>query len=426
MKERILIVQNVQKNVQECKIALDSLINVLLSYNNFTFEQYPELGLQQIDQLVKGLFQMKSIEEDLFKQFKQAIEQIKSIIDEIIKKIKPQTNIKQNYTIQISQKPNLNPFIFDLINQNSIKQNEWCRAIAFNKDNSIVIAGCDKDIKVFQHTQGKLNQIQSLSEHKYQVQTLNFMQYTNNFVSGSGDNSIIIWKVIGINQWQCQQILNGHSNAIFCLLLNNTDNLIISGSEDTTIKFWMKSDQWLCQQTITDHTHYLYSLSLNEQQNKLISCSYDSQILVIEKQHLARIWCVTQKIKVDYYGYRLCFINDDQFTFQPRCKEQMVVYELDSNTKEYKKTKEIAVKCGSSVEPRLFPQQYLASKCLLVNKNGKNVNFMRRKENGDFLIIQSIEFGHCDIYGQLSDDGEYLITWDYESKEIQIRKCREL
>ncbi|CAD8129571.1 unnamed protein product [Paramecium sonneborni] len=104
----------------------------------------------------------------------------------------------------------------------------------------------------------------------------------------------------------------------------------------------------------------------------------------------------------------------------------MHVYEMDSNTKEYRKTKEIAVKFGSNGDWYLFPQQYLKSKCLLVNKNGNNVNLIRRKENGDLIIQQSIDFGTSGIYGQLSDDGEYWITWDWKSKEIQIRKCREL
>ncbi|CAD8213301.1 unnamed protein product [Paramecium pentaurelia] len=251
------------------------------------------------------------------------------------------------------------------------------------------------------------------------------MKKTNNFVSGSLDKSIIIWQMIGNNQWNCQQKLNGHSNCIFCLLLNNTDDLIISGSYDTKIKFWMKQNQWICQQTISDHTGSVYSLSLNEKQNKLISCSNDSQILVIKQSELDKQWSVIQKIKVDQYGYRLCFINDNLFTFQPYCKEQMYIYEMDSNNKQYNKIKEIELMYDSNDCDCLFPQQYIKSKRLLVNKNGQNVNLMRKKENGDFLIYQSIQFTSHQIYGQLSNDGEYLITWDRGSKEIQIRKFKE-
>ncbi|CAD8065766.1 unnamed protein product [Paramecium sonneborni] len=323
-------------------------------------------------------------------------------------------------------KANSNQFTFELMNENRIKKVDRCDAITFNKDQSLVLAGCGQDIRVFQHQQGKLNEINILKEHKDYVQALNFMNKTNNFSSGSLDKSILIWQVIGHNQWSCQQILNGHQNSIFCVVLNNNDDLIISGSFDKTIKFWMKQNQWLCQQTITDHTNYVYSLSLNEQQNKLISCSYDSQILVIQQSKWDKIWSVTQKIKVDQYGQRLCFINDIQFTFQPFHKEQMHVYELDTNNKQYMKTKEIAVKCGSNSCDCLFPQQYLKSKSLLVNKNGKNVNLIKKQENGDFITLKSIEFDSPYLYGQLSDDGVYLITWDLKSKEIQVRRYKQL
>ncbi|CAD8081455.1 unnamed protein product [Paramecium primaurelia] len=368
--------------------------------------------------------QVENQKEERKKEQRDYLEIINTKNSEI-KQLNEKQIIEENYIQKIKQVQDSNKFTFELMEQNSIKVDNYCYAFAFNKDQSIVLAGCQKDIKVFENQQGKLNQVQLLSKHTNQVFTLNFMKKTNNFVSGSSDNSIIIWQVIANNQWNCQQILNGHSNWIFCLLLNNTDDLIISGSVDKTIKFWMKQNQWICQQTINDHAEQVYSLSLNEQQNKLISCSLDSQILIIEQSKLDKQWSVIQKIIVDQYGQRLCFINDNLFTFQPYCKDQMYIYEMDTNNKQYNKIKEIAVKCDSSYCDCLFPQQYRKSKCLLVNKNGKNVNLMRKKQNGDFIIQQSIQFGHQHIYGQLSDDGEYLITWDLGSKEIQIRKCKD-
>ncbi|CAD8130380.1 unnamed protein product [Paramecium sonneborni] len=438
--QRVHEAQNVQKNVQECQLSLNSLLNLFIPYYNFNIQQFSQIGLSQIDNIIKGLCQLEICEEILFKQLKQSIEQIKYIIDKIFKKKKDQKT-KCNQQIQNSEKKqfvfeqsehksriqaNQKNFTLDFINHNSIKQGDVCKAIAFNKDQTIVLAGCNKDIKVFEHQQGKLKQIQLLSEHKNNIYTLNFMENTNDFLSGSQDKSIIIWQVSGNNQWSCQQILNGHSSSIFCLLLNNTDDLIISGSQDKTIKFWIKQKQWLCQQTMTDHSSHIYSLSLNQQQNKLISCSNDSQILVIEQSNLDKQWSVTQKIKVDQFGCRLCIIDDHSFTFQPYCKEQMYVYELDSNTKQYRKSKEITVQCDQSGCDCFFPQQYLKEKCLLVNKNGRHVNLIRRKENGDFIIQQSIEFANYQIYGRLSGDGQYLITWDNQSKEIQLKKFKNL
>ncbi|CAD8067342.1 unnamed protein product [Paramecium sonneborni] len=433
--KRIHIIEDVQNNVQECKSVLDNLINKFIPYFNINIEQS---GISEIDNLIKGLCKMEICEQQLFNLLKQSTEQIKLIIDEILIIIKSQTGKKQKIDIQVQQpqlikeqkyqvnmlQPKLKQFTFELMKQNTIKQDEWCNAIAFNKDCSIVIAGCQEKIKVFKHKDGKMNQIQILSKHKGDINTLNFMKNNNNFVSGSDDKLIIIWEMNENNLWYCQQILNEHSNLIYCVLLNNSDDLIISGSCDSKIKFWVKQNQWLCQQTITDHTESVYSLSLNEQQNKLISCSWDLQILVIEQSQSAKKWNVIQNIEIDQDGFRLCFINDYQFIFQPKFKEQMHIYEIDINTKQFQKTKEITFKCCSD-DYCFFPSQYLKSQSLLLNKNGKNVYVIQKNENGYFTIEQSIEFGDFGVYGQLSDDGKFLITWDNSSKEIQIRQCQE-
>ncbi|CAD8126109.1 unnamed protein product [Paramecium sonneborni] len=440
IQEQINCVKNVEKKIKDCQQSLESL-NLLIPKYDFNIQQFSEIGVSQIDNIIRDLSQIEKCEEILFQQLKQYIEQIKSIIDQILRNIKNQTNQKEKTKIQLFNsdeqqqmleqqqdlnilKESSNKFTFELMNENTIKQDDLCYAIAFNIDQSIVLAGCGKDIKVFQNNQGKLNQMQLLKQHKKRVFTLNFLEKTNNFVSG-GDNLIIIWQMIENKQWNCQQILEEHLNWITCLLLNKTAELIISSSQDKTIKFWMKeNNQWLSYQTITDHSYIVYSLSLNEQQNKLISCSYDKSILVIEQSSLNKQWSVTQKIEVDQHGRRLCFINDTQFTFQPYCQEQMHIYEYEANNKQYSKTKEIAVKCSSDFCDYFFPQQYQKEKCLLVNKNGKNVNIIQKKENGDFLVLQSIEFSSEVIYGQLSDDGEYLII--FIENEIQIRRCQKI
>ncbi|CAD8215336.1 unnamed protein product [Paramecium octaurelia] len=319
------------------------------------------------------------------------------------------------------------PFTYNLIQNHKIQQSEYCYAIAINKDNSIVLAGCDNKIKVFEFKQEQLKLIQLLTEHKDNVTTLNFMKKSTQFISGSMDKQIIIWWMDQKSQWICQYKLNQNSYQINCLLLNNNEDLIISGSSDKTIKFWTKKNDWTCSQTITDSTKSVVALSLNEKQNRVISCGDEMLfILIIEQQQQDQKWNVIQKITVDYYGYRICFINDNVFTFQPRLKEQMYVYEINIHNNSYSKTTQIAVKSDSEVCDYYFPQQYIKSKYLLINKNGKNVNLIRKNQNGEFITQLSIQFGHNYIYGSMSENGDYLMTWDYQSKQIQIRKYQQL
>ncbi|CAD8211291.1 unnamed protein product [Paramecium pentaurelia] len=260
-------------------------------------------------------------------------------------------------------------------------------------------------IEVFEFKQEVLKQTQLLREHQDDVNTLKFMNKSNRFISGSVDQLIIIWSINESHQWICQQKLDGNNGIIFCLVLNYNEDMIISGSSDSTIKFWMKQNQWLCQQTIKDHTNDVYGLSLNQQQHKVISCGFDNQILIIEQSQYYSIWIVIEKIEVETHGIRICFINDNLFTFQPYGIEQMHVYEINNTNRQYSKIKDIIVK--GEYDQVFFPQQYIKQKCLLVNE-------------------QLVEFGDLYIFGCMSDDGQYLITWDSSSNEIQIRKYNEI
>ncbi|CAD8118140.1 unnamed protein product [Paramecium primaurelia] len=330
--------------------------------------------------------------------------------------------IQQSSTLQTTQS-NVKPFTYQLVKENSIKQDQWCNAIAVNKDCSILIAGCESQIKVFEVIQGILKQVQILSEHGRDVYTLNFMKRSDHFISGSQDKSIIIWARDQNNLWICQQYLNGHTNGIYCLQLNDNENIIISGGWDNKIKFWQKQNTWLCTQTIRDHKNAVLGLTLNEQLNRLISCGSDNFILVIDHIDLFNKWVVKQKIKVEQCGFRLCFIDNYTFTFYPDSRQYIIVFEINNINNQYTKTKEIPVKGGS--DHCLFASQYIESKCMLVNKNGLNVSLISMKQNGEVMTQESIEFGTSHIFGYMTDDGQYLITWDDQSKEIQIRKYQE-
>ncbi|CAD8177433.1 unnamed protein product [Paramecium octaurelia] len=383
-------------------------------------------------QIVNNAPKMQQIQLPLIQTIaNQVIQEVEPIFKLIINKKIQKERLKlvqleqSNIILDNHHQSNLQRFKYHLIQNYSIKQNECCRAIAFNKDNSIVLATCEKKIKVFEFKQEKLRQTQILNEHQDNVTTLNFMKKSTQFISASHDRQIIIWSMNSDNQWITQQKLSGHSDWIRCLVLNNNEDHIISGSRDNTVKFWVKQNEWICSQTITDHTKSVCGLSLNEQQNQVISCGWDKLILIIEQSSQDQKWNVIQKISVDVFGRRLCFINDNVFTFQPNCKEFMDVYEMRNNNKQYAKTKHIPVKSGIDGCNYYFPQQYIKLKCLIVNKNSQNVNLIRKNQNGDFITHQSIDFGSYDLQGQMSEDGEYLMTWDEKSKEIQIRKYHQ-
>ncbi|CAD8157800.1 unnamed protein product [Paramecium pentaurelia] len=327
-------------------------------------------------------------------------------------------------TTFMSTHSNIKPFTYQLMKQYSIKQDQYCNAIAVNYDCTILVAGCGQYIKVFEFNQAMLKQVQIICEHNSNVITLNFMKRSDQFISGSSDHSIIIWARNENNSWFCYQKLLGHKSYIQCLALNNNEDIIASGGNDNTIIFWQKQNQWLCSQTIIGHKQCVFGLSFNEQKNRLISCGQDCLILVIEQSEQNKQWIIIQTIESETCGVRLNFIDDNTFTLNPWGEEEMYIFQMNSVHKKYMYKKVIKGKGGFSDSPQ-FPQQYIKSKCILLNKNGSNVSILRRQQNGEFTIEQSIEFQTHYIFGCMTDDGQYLITWDFKSKEYQIRKYQE-
>ncbi|CAD8214638.1 unnamed protein product [Paramecium octaurelia] len=416
------VVQNeIETSFNKIDSYLDSILNISCdSLNSKTLKN--EACVPIFDQ-PQNKFEKSNFSQQLYQDIQPLI--IYTFNNQIKLKDQLLNQTQTNQEIQsLTNQSNIKPFNYQLISQYSISQNEWCFAIAINKDCSILLAGCYSQIKVFEFKQGITKQTQILSDHKNQVYTLNFMKKSNQFISGSC-KSMIIWQLNYNNQWISQYILNGHTHYIMCLILNNNEDLIVSGSDDNTIKFWMNKNEWSCQQTIKDHSGSVFGLSLNQQQNRIVSCGSDQLLLIMEQQGQNKDWIVIQKITVEQIAYRVCFIDNNMFTLSLHGKEQISVFEMNSINQQFTKTTDINVKYGQ-YDDCLFAQQYINSKCIVASKNGEYVNLITKKLNGHFVTQQSIHFNTHLLYGGMSDNGEYLITWDNKSNQIQIRTYQQL
>ncbi|CAD8131210.1 unnamed protein product [Paramecium sonneborni] len=320
-------------------------------------------------------------------------------------------------------------FSYELLENSSLSQSDTCFAISTSFNREKVAVGCYEKIKMFQFKQGGLKLINTLTSHKSHVNAFQFMKKTNTLFSGGDDNIMIIWSTIQINNGKFIKKIFDHKREISCLIANKEQDFIVSGSYDSNIKFWRQKNFWECCQTIKEHRNEINSLSLNQEGNKLISCGQDRFILIMEtSQKDNQIqWVLRQKLYENHQGYRLCFIDDSTFVFQPRVGKTMDIYQMNDQ-QNFKKTKSIAVKGYDQYCNPFFPLQYITSKNLIINKNGYYVNIIKVLENKKFVNCYSINFyfesdGH--IYGNLTQDGEYLIIWDSRSSEIQVRKYKE-
>ncbi|CAD8187191.1 unnamed protein product [Paramecium octaurelia] len=177
---------------------------------------------------------------------------------------------------------------------------------------------------------------------------------------------------------------------------------------------------------IRDHTKKVRCLSLNISQNQLISCGED-QLLLIISQGSNKKQNTIQKILTQNYGYSLCFITDSMFTFQPQQLNIMHIYQLNTISQQFIKIEqEVSIKSDATCS-QFFPQKFIKDKQILLNKNGQNVNLIRLNGNGEFKTEYSIENKGdcCGLFGTISNDGNYLVTYETLRKEIIIRLYRE-
>ncbi|CAD8123454.1 unnamed protein product [Paramecium sonneborni] len=294
--------------------------------------------------------------------YKFIFQQTKSRIKQFRQKIKNLTESIQKNNKNIPSQQNLKSFNYQLLDQYSVTQNESCFAKAINKDFSTLVAGCQSQIKVFDFKLGIMNEIQILSEHKKDVLTLNFMRKQNQFISEEVKINLLLYG-------KKMKVINGlpirYQMAIMIYLILNQ-----SASE--------------------------YGLSFNKQQDRLMSCSSDRQILIIQQSQQNKEWIVIQKITVEKNGgSRICFIDNNVFTFQPCGKEQMSVFEKYSINEQYSITQDVSVKCGQDGKS-LFPQQYIC-KNVSFQVSVVNISNQQRKNimenlllNNQFILEQAL------------------------------------
>lgn len=105
------------------------------------------------------------------------------------------------------------------------------------------VAGASKDVSVFRLK--TLNRLKWLKGHRKNVSVVKFSSDARKVISGSFDNSVIIW------DWQKTEcphvILEGHKDVVTSLSLSADASKLFSGSRDGTVKMWNMNTGRLCR-----------------------------------------------------------------------------------------------------------------------------------------------------------------------------------
>ncbi|KAK7909706.1 hypothetical protein WMY93_014390 [Mugilogobius chulae] len=146
----------------------------------------------------------------------------------------------------------------------------------------IATGGNDNNICVF--TLDNPQPLYILKGHKNAVCTLSSGKF-GTLLSGSWDTTAKVW----LNE-KCMMTLQGHSAAVWSVVILPEQGLMLSGSADKTIKLWKAGR---CEKTYTGHEDCVRGLAvLNNLE--FFSCSNDGSI---------RRWLVTGECVHVYYGH---------------------------------------------------------------------------------------------------------------------------
>ncbi|XP_076263764.1 F-box and WD-40 domain protein 7 isoform X2 [Rhynchophorus ferrugineus] len=121
------------------------------------------------------------------------------------------------------------------------------------------------------------------------------LQFSDNkIVSGSDDNTLKVWSAI---TGKCLRTLVGHTGGVWSSQMSG--NIIISGSTDRTLKVW-DAESGVCRHTLSGHTSTVRCMHLHG--NKVVSGSRDATLRVWNIEtgaflhvlvgHLAAVRCV--------------------------------------------------------------------------------------------------------------------------------------
>ncbi|XP_039997560.1 phospholipase A-2-activating protein [Xiphias gladius] len=146
----------------------------------------------------------------------------------------------------------------------------------------IATGGNDSTICVF--TLDRPQPLFTLKGHKNTVCTLSSGKF-GTLLSGSWDTTAKVW----LNE-KCMMTLQGHSAAVWAVVILPEQGLMLSGSADKTIKLWKAGR---CEKTFTGHEDCVRGLAVINN-TEFFSCSNDTSI---------RRWLVTGECVQVYYSH---------------------------------------------------------------------------------------------------------------------------
>lgn len=187
----------------------------------------------------------------------------------------------------------LNNNRFDLIQRlvgNSDHGNN-VNSVVFSPDSQYIAstASGDRYVKIGKIHNNQIKHHQSLQipkndGHCYILYSVSFSPDSNLLIVGSEDTTIQIWQRNN-DQFSLLHILKGHKNHVHQAIFSPDGKYILSASKDKTIKLWqINNKQFTCLQTLEGHKSSVNSVAFFQDSNHIVSVSDDKTLKIWKNQ----------------------------------------------------------------------------------------------------------------------------------------------
>jgi WD40 repeat protein len=168
---------------------------------------------------------------------------------------------------------------WQLINTLKSTTNQFFYTLTFNYDGQKIVGGGDGQLIIWDVATGTI--AHQLPGHQNRLISL-AAAADNILASGSVDTTIRIWD---LQTGRLLKTIAEHNDWIWSLQFSAVDNLLISGSADQSIRFWDMST-WQCAQVWKGYNNAIWAMTYSGDSTKLITGSQDGCV---------RVWDIAAK-----------------------------------------------------------------------------------------------------------------------------------
>ncbi|CAD8184273.1 unnamed protein product [Paramecium pentaurelia] len=240
-----------------------------------------------------------------------------------------------------------------------------------------------------------------------------FRCYINWFITGSIDCKIIGSKKIANSiYWVPSQPCDTYS-IVWCLFLNQSENLIFSGSSNGSIKVWTLNtdkNQLMFDYQLNKHSKNSGQVSMNEEKTQIVSFSDDKTIIVWKKKANERKF----KFKQVFENLK----NDNGFSDQYQGSFHIFKQEVEKFVDKNEFQINLRINTYRWIILIFFYLQ------IFIIKHYKYVNILSYQSQSFNVQNEPNDCRSCKNYGNITEDGNSLIVWNDQTLSFYVYELK--